>query len=872
MRHACGLKAVDPMVKNKNEFMGITITGSQDEDLLDEEAKQLPIFSKDIMLDLLTKKDKMNKSGLTLMKDMPASAPRMCRQKIYEQLIQKQLWMVAIGRQKHQEVIMPVIATGHGVDVLFPSISLSDTAREYPEQWNVGRFMQRTSGNAARKMNADLLIEIVQEMKKNVRKTKGKPTASEADRIAELAHLLEQKINAEKTLERMSESLDALLETTHTQRKRMRGKSNSAEFDTASQGEVQETLHFIQRKMTYRYKHSFRGRKILHDNIGVAALPRRMQEALCGEETFDLDIINLLFSILPQMLSRLKLVDQDCFAAEFDVLSLLSEQRDRIIRDDLQLPKEKGKVLLAKVACGGSIAPPFETCDLLLKVQRAGRMFRWLACSIQPEVYAEAALTKGFAEASCFAYLWNAVEDYICSTWVDFILQEEVRHLSLHFDGVRVDKQRCGGDEGVEEFLLKSAQHIQQVTHYHVDLAVKRHYFFLQMIIKVGQSSNLDTEDVLLQRGNCIYAALFHLRVERCQILPILARSHPINAATLKTGFRCYRDVCRDLGISLSPTLDRNFEMEKKYLLHLEGEGNPHCVGIEYVKDGLVIVYHLTKAFSMSIPELETALSSAMDESTAVLFEIGSESSPEMDPLLDCMAGAGCSDDVDAMNLFAINVEDDSAEEEVDAVELCDDGASVNVCKHLKDLLKLEVDSYATKLRKSCGTECILCPFKIIKTRKSRDLQNHLQRNHTSKSTWVASGTKQMKVILALYDSDTFNHCKQANYLHRSSLLMRVSIGKPLYESNNKEFDRSIVLLLDGDGPKYVNVSSIGVNIMARRVGHTYYTKTFAEILLRESIVHHGRVKTFLPRLMMRGIEAGNEIIHLFPRKVTIYI
>jgi hypothetical protein len=52
--------------------------------------------------------------------------------------------------------------------------------------------------------------------------------------------------------------------------------------------------------MTYRYKHLFRGRKILHDNIGVAALPRRMQEALCGEETFDLDIKKLLYSILPQ--------------------------------------------------------------------------------------------------------------------------------------------------------------------------------------------------------------------------------------------------------------------------------------------------------------------------------------------------------------------------------------------------------------------------------------------------------------------------------------------------------------------------------------------------------------------------------------------
>ncbi len=153
-----------------------------------------------------------------------------------------------------------------------------------------------------------------------------------------------------------------------------------------------------------------------------------------------------------------------------------------------------------------------------------------------------------------------------------------------------------------------------------------------------------------------------------------------------------------------------------------------------------------------------------------------------------------------------------------------------------------------------------------------RDLQNHLQRNHTSRSTWGASGTKQMKVILAVYDSDTFNQCKQYNYLHRSALLMRASIGKSLHESNNREFDRSIVLLLDGDGPKYVNESSIGASIMARRAGNTYYTKHFAEILLRESIVHHGRVKTFLPRLMMRGIEAGNLMIHLFPRKVIIHI
>ena len=123
------------------------------------------------------------------------------------------------------------------------------------------------------------------------------------------------------------------------------------------------------------------------------------------------------------MLQRLELVNKDLFTIEFEVLTLLSEQRDVIIRDDLKLPKEQGKKLLVKVACGGSIPVAFEANEMLLRLQRAGRMFRWIACSLQPEVYTEAVQTKGFAEASCFAYLWNVVEDHILSNWVAFILE-----------------------------------------------------------------------------------------------------------------------------------------------------------------------------------------------------------------------------------------------------------------------------------------------------------------------------------------------------------------------------------------------------------------------------------------------------------------
>ena len=130
-----------------------------------------------------------------------------------------------------------------------------------------------------------------------------------------------------------------------------------------------------------------------------------------------------------------------------------------------------------------------------------------------------------------------------------------------------------------------------------------------------------------------------------------------------KNGFRSYREVCRDLGIDLSPSFTLNFEEPKKYLLHLEGDGNPHCVGIEYINDNSLKVYDQNMVFSMTASDFFDALHSATDESTVLLFEIACQASVEMEPFLDCFAGAGSSDDVDAMNLFSINAAGDSAEE-----------------------------------------------------------------------------------------------------------------------------------------------------------------------------------------------------------------
>ena len=102
-----------------------------------------------------------------------------------------------------------------------------------------------------------------------------------------------------------------------------------------------------------------------------------------------------------------------------------------------------------------------------------------------------------------------------------------------------------------------------------------------------------------------------------------------------KTKKRLSVQVCRDLGIHLSPTIARNLEAPKKYLLHLEGDGNPHCVGIEYINDNSMIVYDLNLTFSMTASVFVAALHSATDESTAILFEIGCEASVKMEKFLD---------------------------------------------------------------------------------------------------------------------------------------------------------------------------------------------------------------------------------------------
>ena len=143
-------------------------------------------------------------------------------------------------------------------------------------------------------------------------------------------------------------------------------------------------------------------------------------------------------------------------------------------------------------------------------------------------------------------------------------------------------------------------------------------------------------------------------------------------------------------------------------------------------------------------------------------------------------------------------------------------------------------------IRKMHGAYCCpFCPFRAFG--RLCQLSDHLRRHHVAAKQFVCSGKKQLKVILALHDSDSVRKENGADYLFRSAMLLRTQVVPPL--DRNKNFiDKNLRLLLEKDGPRYVNQKALGEQIVARRVLNIYYDKSFAEMVYREIVLHHSSV------------------------------
>ncbi|CAK0885113.1 unnamed protein product [Prorocentrum cordatum] len=398
----------------------------------------------------------------------------------------------------------------------------------------------------------------------------------------------------------------------------------------------------------------------------------------------------------------------------------------------------------------------------------------------------------------------------------------------------------------------------------------------------------------LTWHGNCIPFGIAALTGDWDGVIAAATVDSDENAAAMASGLRRYSDCANLFGVSLRPVPTTAVETLGRFLVHGKVAGREHCAAVEVFEHGGSILH--SEGLSWDVPRgcLDACLRIILDFGVEAAFALGGGHSSTL------------GDDVaarDAMGMVAgAGVEEEGAVDVANAgdehAEELDDDSCARVHANLLQLLRDEVTDFemivkslsrtgATKDGNGSVARCLLCPFKEYSTSSvnvKRDLLAHIANHHglhrkcengrdrkMGSGRYVASGTKQWKVIQALFDDDMLSKHQPKNLLQRSADLMRRSVSPPL---RCLGVDKQIRLLLDHDGPRFVNFEVLARDgaLQARRVGNTYYTKEFAELVFRESILHEGRVRPMRARIVTRFKEAGSCVTHLLPGKVVQWL
>ena len=654
------------------------------------------------------------------------------------------------------------------------------------------------------------------------------------------------------------------------------------------------------KRVNYLRARSWRSRRHV-DGLGAQKMQQLMQEATLPH-TQDLDVKNMKFAIIPQIIARLGVKDEVLWKEELDHLRELGADRSEICKRELRVSEAEGKDILLKVFEGGEIPQTLQHNSYLQRHQRVGRWWRCLATQVFMDVFD--ALSEDpdvkHPDRSVAAHLWMGCEDYILQVLVHYLLEFNNAHMSLHFDGVRIDQKtaeavaeavgRDGhtGANGDDAILLRACEkHIKAQTGYNVELKIKSHSFF-QELLHQGDHESLPPLDAFYKLGNCIGLALCRLLGKDDEVLALLNSMDDASGATDVTIFksRTYKSFVEPLHIGLHHTTGASLGEDGSYLLHCEKAGNPHCVAIT-VSRGSFSVMDGSKHFKMDKSKLTELILNSIDRKLVSVFRVDpTVKTPAW--LLPFLAGASGSGE-------AVDTDAESSEAETDThvvwEDICDDAdeAVVRVHEALAELLRTEVDHEIREISKqqrgqggsALRKRCPLCPLKAF-TAQRRDKQaaafkKHLENYHLPRDastsdlpSYIPSGTKQLRVLMTLFENDAVSGRKRSNYLAASADIVRSFCPRRVQAStrSDRDTDKSLCFLLDDSCAGFFFNHGQFVRHDLRRVGNIYYTVNFANLFIMLALTEHGRLRTIRNKLVQEYVRRG--LFNLNLRHVVI--
>ena len=194
-------------------------------------------------------------------------------------------------------------------------------------------------------------------------------------------------------------------------------------------------------KAVYSCRRTWRTRRIA-DQKSAQTMPQFIQ-ALVLPHTTDFDMVNAMMSLLPQIVRRIGASESE-WEDQIKLLDKLALDRTRICEDVLKVSVAVGKRLLINTLLGETLPVQWQSNGFLQRVRRLGVWLRWVSISWNKTRYNVLVNddTVEWPEASALAHMWMGVEDWIICSCTDLLFEQCMfQHVSLHFDGFRVDNQ-----------------------------------------------------------------------------------------------------------------------------------------------------------------------------------------------------------------------------------------------------------------------------------------------------------------------------------------------------------------------------------------------------------------------------------------------
>ena len=534
------------------------------------------------------------------------------------------------------------------------TVDTAATPRAFPEVYAVQPLRDFVRGSEARKANVAILLAALSGELAALpgRRRGGGVALPESPEVV----ALRERESPLREMERVAEyALPACEEQAVT----------GADGEDASQKRrrmTEKTSALARFRVSYEYKQGWRSRRYASSSPSAQGMDQRLQK-LVLRDTVDFDVVNCMPTLLFQMVDRLRLVDESTWKDELVLLRRLAYERQTVCETDLGVPASLGKKMIHQMLQGGAVPAELANNATAKGIVSLARFLRWWACSLAPHIHE---VTRGrhgedpkkWPESSTLAYVWQGLEDHILDAMVQYVEQKPTQHVSLHFDGLRVDRARVtldleegvssmrDGCAGADEVAMcaRMATFVKQATGYDVLIVAKSHFYLLEHLEGVPREPVDPTPHCrLLDAGNSIPLALTLLTGKDDPAAQYTSELvHPSQPEAPLS--RAYRDVGLVFRVTLVPTVDRSRLRVGRWLLHVENGGLPHCVALDFRTPEECIV--LWKGFKtvMSFAVLRGLIDSSVDKKTLVLYEVlpgdasASTVQAHIAPLLDMLA------------------------------------------------------------------------------------------------------------------------------------------------------------------------------------------------------------------------------------------